>query len=85
MLLQSEYAANALFIVTICLAKLSYMASVATLAQDVYKKYFVVGGIVTIAWALGAFLVSLFACPLPLPWMRHDIECIKFVSVLICL
>jgi hypothetical protein len=80
--LQSTYAADLLYIVNLCLVKLSVIVLLHNITPvKFHKRLGLVLGIVTVLWALSAVFATAFQCRLPNPWMTIGNRCYSRVSI----
>ncbi|WEW55540.1 hypothetical protein PRK78_000971 [Emydomyces testavorans] len=78
--LKADYAANLLFIVSICLTKISLLVlnhQFALLRQYKYTIYAL--GSIVIVWTVASILIVAFQCHLPRPWDYINNSCVTRV------
>ena len=79
---KTQYIAMLLYVICICLAKLSVVVMIGYIVscQRDRRILWVTGGII-FAWAFAAFWVSVFQCHGPHVWNISNGQCINQVSV----
>ena len=79
-ILKSGYAADALFVVSMGLAKASLANTTSTLAQGSLKRIIQASEGLIGLWAVSALFAALFQCRLPSPWDYIEGTCIDRVG-----
>lgn len=78
---KAQYAAFLLYIISVCLAKMSVVAMIWYITPNQRDRRILWGtGGIIIAWAFIAFWVSAFECHSPHVWNLYNGRCINRVS-----
>lgn len=79
--MQTGYAADLLYIATLCFSKISVALLLRTISPvQLHKQMTLAVGAVTILWAVVAIFGLAFQCHLPYPWRFIDNACFNQVS-----